>query len=227
MGFFDFLSPVVSAVGSLVGGKMSSDAVSDANANNAAFQKEAMQHGIKWRVDDAKAAGVNPLFALGAPTFSPSPSFVGDTGMGEGFARAGQDLSRAMDATRTREERINARLDALKIQRAELENSILASQLAKSTATNPPFPTLGDSGQVSVVPSERTSTLPGQPATEAAVSPATKLFRNRDGSITVWPSNDAKQATEDNFIYEMEHVLRNRVFPFFKDWWNDEVIRRR
>lgn len=39
-----------------------------------AYQKEFAQHGLRWRVEDAKAAGLHPLSALGAqglPAYSP------------------------------------------------------------------------------------------------------------------------------------------------------------
>ena len=35
-----------------------------------ANQREFAKHGIQWRVDDAKAAGIHPLAALGSPTRS-------------------------------------------------------------------------------------------------------------------------------------------------------------
>lgn len=43
---------------------------------NAALQREFAQHGIQWKVADAQAAGVHPLYALGGgtPSFSPGAS---------------------------------------------------------------------------------------------------------------------------------------------------------
>lgn len=43
------------------------------NVNNTnAMQREAAQNSIRWRVNDAKAAGLHPLAALGAQGSSPS-----------------------------------------------------------------------------------------------------------------------------------------------------------
>lgn len=96
---------------------------------NAASQKEFAQHGIRWRVKDAEAAGIHPLYALGAQTHSFAPTMVGSN-----FAAAGQDISRAIDATRTGGERLNARLGELALERAGLENDLLRAQIAGSKA---------------------------------------------------------------------------------------------
>jgi len=41
---------------------------------NIQLQKDFAQHGIRWRVEDAKAAGIHPLAAVGAAGASYSPS---------------------------------------------------------------------------------------------------------------------------------------------------------
>lgn len=47
-------------------------------AQNEALQREFAQMGIRWRVEDAKAAGLHPLFALsgGGAAYSPSPAII-------------------------------------------------------------------------------------------------------------------------------------------------------
>jgi hypothetical protein len=42
--------------------------------------------GIQTRVADAKAAGIHPLYAIGANTYSSSPQMVGDSGAGANLA---------------------------------------------------------------------------------------------------------------------------------------------
>jgi uncharacterized protein YnzC (UPF0291/DUF896 family) len=59
-------------LGSLIGGIVNAGAQRDTNAANVAMQKEFAQKGIQWKVNDAKAAGVHPLAALGAQTHSPN-----------------------------------------------------------------------------------------------------------------------------------------------------------
>jgi hypothetical protein len=64
----------------------------DATQSNIQFQKEFAQHGISWKVADAKEAGVHPLVALGAniTPFSPVPVFTGSTG--NAMRRIGQNV---------------------------------------------------------------------------------------------------------------------------------------
>ncbi|UDN67507.1 DNA pilot protein [robinz microvirus RP_35] len=76
-------------------------------------QREFAQMGIRWKVEDAKAAGVHPLYALGAQTHSYSPVQVGDQSVGRALGDFGQNLGRAYNANATREEQAeNARQTA-------------------------------------------------------------------------------------------------------------------
>lgn len=61
------------------------------------FQREMAQQGIRYRVDDAKRAGVSPLVALGAPTFSPSIT-PGSPITGGNFDSSGPDLAGSLKA---------------------------------------------------------------------------------------------------------------------------------
>lgn len=47
----------------------------DQLASNVALQREFAQHGVRWRVEDAKEAGLHPMYALtgGGAAFSPNP----------------------------------------------------------------------------------------------------------------------------------------------------------
>lgn len=99
------LGNIISAAGNLLGGVLGKDSARDAAGINRDMQREFAQHGVRWKVADAKAAGIHPLAALGASTHSFAPSFQGDTSLSEGLARVGQDISRSIDATRTAEER--------------------------------------------------------------------------------------------------------------------------
>lgn len=75
---------------------------------NYQAQKEFAQNGIRWRVEDAKAAGLHPLFALGGggAAFSPPPTIVTNDGMGEAIANAGQAIGNAVSRQETPEQKI-------------------------------------------------------------------------------------------------------------------------
>lgn len=150
------IGPLISAGASLIGGLINKKSAESANAaqqamaeKNIALQQEFAKKGIRWRVNDARKAGIHPLYALGAQTTSFSPVSVGthaDSSFGSAVASMGQDVSRAINATRTAPERLDAyakTVQDLSLQKMGLENELLASQVAKLKASiNPPMPTL-------------------------------------------------------------------------------------
>lgn len=89
----------------------------------AVLQKEFAQHGIRWRVEDAKAAGLHPLYALNGQLPQFSPAFSTDS-VGPAIAAAGQNISRAVQAGSTPDER---RLH-------ELQLKLLESQIGATDA---------------------------------------------------------------------------------------------
>lgn len=164
------IGALISAGASLAGGLLGQSNTADANAaarrqaaqiakdqrkmaqKNIRLQKDFAQQGIRWKVEDAERAGIHPLYALGAQTTSFNPVTVGsasyspqaDTSMPNALANIGQDLSRAINTTRTQSERDLAYENtarALTLQKMGLENELLGSQLAKLRQTeNPPLP---------------------------------------------------------------------------------------
>lgn len=152
------LPQLISAGTALAGGLLNRSAAKDANAQNAAMaaaniemQEKFAQQGIRWKVADARAAGIHPLYALGAQTTSFSPVSVGavPASVGNALAAAGQDVSRSINATRTAPERLEATAAArLQLEGLSLDNDIkratYASALQKIRQNeNPPMPTIG------------------------------------------------------------------------------------
>jgi hypothetical protein len=122
MGFGEVLGSVIGAAGSLFGGKKDRDAASQAQLMSYLTQKEFAQHGIRWKVEDAKAAGLHPLFALGGggATFTPSPVAL----TGQSWADAGQHLGRAASAALTKRE----------VENRDLQNEALRAKTAADYA---------------------------------------------------------------------------------------------
>lgn len=196
------------------------------NDQNVALQREFAQNGIRWRVADAKAAGIHPLAGLGAQTAQYTPaSIVGgaDNSMSDMARNMGQNVSRAISATRTAEER---QLSSLQLQTAQadldgkvIDNQIRASELRRlSSPGNPSFPSgaawsgQGDSSQiVRNEPLKRTQTGP-DPSKEAAHVADVGWVRTRKGLAPV-PSTDAKERIEDQFMPELNWAVRNYIGP--------------
>lgn len=126
---------IAGAAGNILGGLFGKSATEKANEANIALQKQFAKEGIQWKVEDAKKAGVHPLYALGATTHSFAPSVVGDTSLATGLSNAGQDISRALDATAPASRKIsayNATVEGLNVERMSLENELLRSQIFRS-----------------------------------------------------------------------------------------------
>lgn len=126
---------------------------------NEYLQQLFASNQLQWKAQDARNAGIHPVFAMGAQPFVPQGSSAAGTqlpsgdGGGEFLARMGQDVGRAITAYQTHQERkealsLQSAQMALATERAALENQrtvaetdLIRSQIARM-ATNPPFPSI-------------------------------------------------------------------------------------
>lgn len=193
--------------------------ISHQNASkNIKYQKMFAQHGISWKVKDAQAAGLHPLAALGAQTTSYQPVSVGSN-----FGEAGQDISRALQAQKTQGERndgVAKQLQALQVQRAGLENQIMASQLRKMNQPGqpPPMPVpenssrldgQGDAPHSKLTPQELVKVNPAHPGQEPGAVTDIAWTKNPDGSYSKIPSKEVKDRVEDFKIPQWQWSVRN------------------
>jgi len=219
------IGAAIAAGANIVSGIMGAKSAEKAAKQQYAAQKEFAQNGIQWKVDDAREAGIHPLYAMGANTTSYAPVAVGNTNPLSGLAEAGQDISRAVDATRPASSKVNAVLatqQALATERMGLENELLRSQIAKSRQeSNPPMPTAGDrmliDGQgnaplVKTSPMARQAVIPGTPSQEAGAVAEAGYLRTPSGWAPSF-SKDAKDRLEEDTLGEIQWSLRNRLLP--------------
>lgn len=208
MGLFDGgIGGIAGAVGSIVGGGLGLVGSANSQANAAAInkfnykaQKEFAQNGIRWRVADAKAAGLHPLAALGASSANYTPSAaIGDSPDFSFLQDVGQNIGRAIDAKRTNQERaeqqekqnalFNEELRGRQLQNQETETRIQqmkwdmamdaarnAEQSVRTQQQAPPMPSLAPDG--SLMPGQSNATSPGgiiktKPAEVVMNDPAT------------------------------------------------------
>lgn len=209
--------------GSLLGGLFGSNQAK----KQEKLQREFAQHGVSWKVEDAKRAGIHPLAALGAQTHAYSPVSIG-TDMGANLANAGQNLGSALAAGSTKVEKA---AQQLQLQRAALENQLLEQQIAGQAKMNlinqpgrqvtvPPV-----DGQKSLIPGQSAADLvnfnpmdvtaykEGAPYAEpAGVSEVGHLIAS-DGSRPVVMSEQAKERLEEDFLGMIAWNARNRLMP--------------
>lgn len=108
--------------GALLGGMFQKEA----NDDNRAAQEAFAQHGVRWRVADAKAAGLHPLYALQGAGASYTPSAQPVMTAAEG-ANMGQAVGRAIAGNQLED----AQLALVKSQarKTEMETLQLASEI--------------------------------------------------------------------------------------------------
>jgi len=221
--------PLIGAAGQYLGAKMASDATREANDKNAALQREFAQNGIRWKMEDAKRAGIHPLAALGISGANASPSYVGDTAMGSAVgsisANMGQDISRAVSATRTGDEREIATLNLASakanLDGQTIQNQIALEKLKQLRAVGPPMagsdnfiPGQGNSPLVKEKPLERTVSAPGRPAQEAGWRPDVSYSRTDTGLTPMVPES-LSESLEDDVIGKILWRARNQLLPNF------------
>lgn len=210
-------------------GKKAAQAQAQANRQNYEAQKEFAQSGVQWRVDDAKKAGVHPVFALGGSGASFSPTFQ-STGDG-GLAAAGQDIGRAVQsaipsAKGKNQAYIKAYQD-LSLKRMGLENELLASKIATTRQAGqvPRIPETGagsrmlidgqpGAGSIDERAMRRQTSHPTNKYQEAGAVADLGFLRTRTGYMPVY-SRDAKDRLEDDTTGEIGWAIRNRVLPSF------------
>lgn len=197
----------VGAVGSLIGGAI--------NAHNARAQMQAQrefaQNGIRWKVADAKAAGIHPLAALGAQTFSYNPIGVGDYGISDAFKSMGQGISRAAEAKQLADERaLNARLTEAQIRNVNAQTSAVEAQTAASMAA------VANSGRPPAMPLVNGDESQGDRTglyVDKSIIRDGFILDEHGRKIGIVPSDDMKSRTED--------VLGVEWFPFISSAWRD------
>lgn len=153
-----WIGPAISAGASLIGGLLGGSGSSVGDSYELA--KKIGKKQIQWRVKDAKKAGIHPMYAVGAPAMS-APSFGGGGyGLGDSVAAAGQDIGRAVESISKPDERAyTSELRRLQLQRGELENTLLASKIARLNQAGGSGPSMPLENGVDIAGNPRTSNL--------------------------------------------------------------------
>lgn len=236
MGFFgDVLGPVLETgmdwLGMEEGKRESSRARTHSDAQNAAqmeMQREFAKNSIRWKTEDAVAAGLHPLAAIGAQGTSYSPASVNvdvDRSKSDFYHRTGQNISRALNAVQTPEERA---MKALTIQSMEIDNAIKKKQL-EGMGDTPGLPSnsslgrhllganplsVGSDGYVFEQPTQKSHASPGKPF-QAAGEYTDYVFGRTATGLHPVPSKEMQDAIEDKMIPETMWALRNYLYPTF------------
>lgn len=229
-----FFGSVLAAGTNLLGGLIGGGAKEAANKQqeaqfdyNARQQMAFATRGLTWRAEDAmeayKRTGIHPLAMLGVsgPTYSPTfTAFDSSNPVGEGVARAGQDISRSINATADRE----LRGAALKLQEAALNTSAergqLENELLKTRIASERMRLAQQSGPAMPKPgaSETDINFPG---VEKQIIPDVTVVRTPRGGYVVVPGKEVQSRMEEMFGLGPEWFSRNRAWlatPEAREW---------
>lgn len=204
----------IAALGGLFGKKGASKKDMWAQADiQYEFQRRLNQTAIRDRVNDAKAAGIHPLYAIGG-NVNPGGMSMPVPSEGSRFADMGQNIERAVSAFDTFQQRKLLEESAtLDIERKKLENSVLRDQAVNSRirlqtqpGTPPPSPNV----------QHQPYTITGQGDTagyEEGNSPSYSYIRTGTNTYQLAQGNDAKQKNEDDLLATWGWNFKHRISP--------------
>lgn len=244
MSLFGFLGGLVGAGASMFGANKASNAQNrvnkrtikyqmKANRQNLAAQKLFAKRAVRWRVNDAKRAGLHPLAALGMQATPFSPSFqapdISAQGHIEGarmMADAGQNLGRAIgsyaDDSGKLDEYTKA-VQGLSLENMALQNSLLATKIRVENQAGS-APSLGGLTQIpgqagaKVVDKPLEKIVSGAvPGVEPAAVNDVGYLEGPAGAVPVI-SKDASERLEDDIVGKALWYVRNQVLPNFDDF---------
>nr|QJB20654.1 MAG: DNA pilot protein [Microvirus sp.] len=207
--------------GGLLGGYLSGKSNEKAADQNAAIQRELAKNGLSWRVEDARKSGINPLAALGASLPSGNPVAVGTDYGDLGLGAAGQEISRAMQAGMTKEQRemheLNKRLLTVQIEGQEIENRNKKTGTPPPLKINPspslplssaefPFKETKNKGYEIEVNKRPAAEAPG---IEAGPVPMYQKYVDDEGNVRIMPSSQMGDLVESYTPLWITELTRN------------------
>lgn len=227
-GWLAATAALASSVGGFLGGKNQGLASHDQRfiahqqmamaERNEAFQRQLATQGIRMRVADAEAAGLHPLAALGASGasggFGPASISGGSdyqpSRVGHGLQNMGQEISRAMMAGATREEREYKKLQLQNMRtQNEMQNLDLIQRRNSMGLNNPPGSATdglgsslmpGQDNRVTLVPKKITRSGRYDKSIEAGSVRGSTFYFTPGGGLAPVISNDLSEPLEDDII---------------------------
>lgn len=196
--------------------------------NNRSFMRDSAMNSISWRVADAKRAGIHPLAALGASTFSPSPIHTGTD-----FGSMGQQLSQMTKANTMRQKEIDsiendykrAQTDYIRMQTKAIENDLSGNGGSNVPQFSNSAPVSGIVGQNSprladgveyVTPQVPVSTSIGN---QAGLNPLHLYGVDSDGTLTKVPSQALQEGISEGSLVTQVRYNLGQLSDYVKGYY--------
>ena len=217
LGGLSGLGSFASGIGSLAGafgggGQSAGRALSSQVEAQKGLNKYLATNSPSWAVQGAKAAGLHPLTVLGQ---SPSAGPITSTSSNNkpDLAALGQGIDRALNAGRSETQR---KLDTLALEKAQLSNDYLRTQIAGAQKA------INNSGSTVPLTSYTLAGNDKHPPTTSKsnrgirhdIKPATQLYRNANGTVTAYASEDLSESLEAVGIAGQADFIARNYLPF-------------
>lgn len=125
----------ISAGGSLLGGVMGNKAAKKANRQAQQQFDQQMDHSVRRRVEDAKRAGIHPLYALGASSGASPTIMAGQHSSGSGISDAAAAIGSGLaQSSQHKQDTRAAELERIRL--LELNAAQIQAQKASANADN-------------------------------------------------------------------------------------------
>lgn len=230
----------------LLGGALSNISNKDRADESYDRQKEALQNSVRWRVADAKAAGIHPLYALGQAPMNIAPMAFEDK-LGPALADAGQGLSSTISRMETPHQKAMAFMDyevAASVRdkndaealyfRTMANKNMQAGQtgIAPGLGIQPEdgqMPNPPGQGMINLKPAEQLSMKKGHEESSAGINPAYQLRYMDQGLPMYLPiaEGDSPEETISEMSFPTWAGLLMRNARIFGPGWMQDMIKSR
>lgn len=201
--------------GALVGGLMQSRSAK----KDRQQQMRGAQESIRWKVADARAANINPLFALGAPAYQFQPSYHQQPDYAKLGQNVGEMMDKHLDPFRRHARDLTIAKAREELKKSKLENIGLMQDIRDRQKDNKvdvtgtgivtPFnPATGKDlqGQAAyVVPEKNTQQSWG---VESGWSPASQIVTDYDGNVMFPSTQQMAEVYESSFYDNFKRQFR-------------------
>lgn len=142
LGGNPWIGNVISGVSNIAQGIFNQNNANAINQQNLAMQDYYSKNGIQIRVDDAKKAGIHPLYAIGAQTYT--PNYFATFEPSNSISAFGNAVGSAIGNMPSKEQQVYNQVvqgqtvskNNLELERMQLENALLQRQLQESSGVS-------------------------------------------------------------------------------------------
>lgn len=210
---------------SIAGGLLGRHTQSEEAEDQRTLQRDFAQQGIQWRVADAKAAGLHPLFALGGNIPQPAGIAIGEDPLARSLSDMGQDMTRAARApSGPQREAQELQLALLRSQIGETDarRELALSQAARNRQ--------GDAASAPVISSPRSVMMPPARPMMPGVEPRSesdiiRLFGAEPGQLGLTDSVEVSASPVESPAFT-DSSLTASVRPLWQRYrlWGDGPV---